>query len=290
MPRGPAASVLGLLALSLAGGCAGLRHSAGSPLSPLQAAGDSVLLEVLFVRLPPGSQEVHAPLWNDIDEQQFPVEARQRLEANGFRVGLAAARLPPLLEGLLNLGDAPPPKADEHRVELGTESTIRGWKRQVREGEPREIVVSGQQAPLSRLAVLLRNDDGEVSGEVFHKAQAIFVEKAFPQNDGRVRVELVPEIVYGDPQNRFVPGDSGNFEFRVQSPRKVFDRLRIDVTLSPGQILILGGRPEREGSLGSHYFTEQGSDGPRQQLLLIRLAQANRDDLFAEHTMGAEID
>jgi len=290
MPRRPAATVLGLLALSMAGGCAGLRHGAGSPLSPLQVAGDSVLLEVLFVRLPTGDQETHEPLWNDVDEQQLPVEARQRLEANGFRVGLASARLPPLLEGLLNLGDAPPPKADEHRVELGTESTIRGWKRQVREGEPGEIVVTGQQSPLPRLAVLVRSDDGEVSGEVFHKAKAIFVEKAFPQIDGRVRIELVPEIEYGDPASQYLPGDGGNFELRVQSPRKVFDRLRIDATLSPGQILILGCRPARDGSLGSHYFTEQGPDGPRQQLLLIRLAQANRDDLFAEHSTGAEID
>jgi hypothetical protein len=280
---------LGLLALSLAGGCAELRHGAGTPLSPLQVAGDSVLLEVLFVRLPADGQEAYEPLWNEIDEQQLPVEVRQRLEANGFRVGLAAARLPPLLESLLNLGDTPPPKVDEHRVELGKESTIRGWKRQVREGEPREIVVNGQQTPLSRLAVLLRNDDGEVSGEVFHKAKAIFIEKAFPQNGGRVRIELLPEIVYGDPHNEFVPGEGGTFEFRVQSPRKVFDRLRIDATLSPGQILILGGRPEREGSLGSHYFTEQGPDGPRQQLLLIRLAQANRDEPFAEHLTGSEM-
>jgi len=270
MPRRPAATVLGLLALSLAGGCAELRHGAGTPLSPLQVAGDSVLLEVLFVRLPADGQEAYEPLWNEIDEQQLPVEVRQRLEANGFRVGLAAARLPPLLESLLNLGDTPPPKVDEHRVELGKESTIRGWKRQVREGEPREIVVNGQQTPLSRLAVLLRNDDGEVSGEVFHKAKAIFIEN-------------------GDPHNEFVPGEGGTFEFRVQSPRKVFDRLRIDATLSPGQILILGGRPEREGSLGSHYFTEQGPDGPRQQLLLIRLAQANRDEPFAEHLTGSEM-
>ena len=50
--------------------------------------------------------------------------------------------------------------------------------------------------------------------------------------------------------------------------------------LSPGQILVITCLPERPGSLGYQYFTEQMPDNVVQKLLLIRLAQTRYDDLF----------
>jgi hypothetical protein len=284
--------LLRCLPILLAGGCSWLHRGGASPLSPLSVAGDSVLLEVLFVRLPPAEIDRYLPLWNDVDEQQLPIASRQRLAANGFRVGLVASRLPPLLEGLLNQEEVPkptnapkPPKPanGERMVDVGKEPTVRGYQRQVRVGEPREIV-PGQKDPYPQLTVLIRNDDGDVTGEVFKKAKPMFVERVYPTKDGRVRLELLPEIVYGDPQKQFLPGDDGTLQFQVLPPRKAFDRLRIEATLAPGQSLLIGGRPEHEGSLGSRYFTEPSADGPRQQLLLIRLAQAKDDHLFVDDT------
>jgi hypothetical protein len=282
--------MLRLAPLLLACGCSWLHRSGSSPLTPLSVAGDTVLLEVLFVRLPTAEVDRYLPLWNDVDEQQLSIESRQRLAANGFRVGLVASRLPPLLEGLLNQEDVPKPRNNsndpkpangERMVEVGKEPTVRGYQRQVRVGEPREIV-PGQKDPHPKLTVLLRNDDGDVTGEVFKKAKPMFVERVYPTNDGRVRLELLPEIVYGDPQKQFLPGDDGTLQFQVVPPRKAFELLRIDATLAPGQSLLIGGRPGHEGSLGSQYFTEPSADGPRQQLVIIRFAQAKDDHLFVD--------
>ena len=47
----------------------------------------------------------------------------------------------------------------------------------------------------------------------------------------------------------------------------------------PGQTLILSCTPESKG-LGQNFFVDTSHGDPQQKLLLIRLAQTQRDDLF----------
>ena len=94
--------------------------------------------------------------------------------------------------------------------------------------------------------------------------------RAFPQNDGRVRLELVPELHHDQPRRRFV-GDQGMMRLDTARPKRVFDELTISAVLSPGTMLILASLPERQGSLG-HYFLTEGEDNRmKQKLLLLRL-------------------
>jgi hypothetical protein len=45
--------------------------------------------------------------------------------------------------------------------------------------------------------------------------------------------------------------------------------------------LVLGTRADKPGSLGSHFFTEQGSTGTlEQKLLLVRVEHSPADDTF----------
>jgi hypothetical protein len=117
----------------------------------------------------------------------------------------------------------------------------------------------------------------------------LLLARAFPEGDGRVRLEVLPEIEHGDPQRRFEPGD-GMMRVEFGPARERFDTLRLEAVLSPGQTLLLTCVADRPGTLGHHFFTENASDRVVQKLVLVRLAAANYDDLFSPDTPAAEID
>ena len=104
--------------------------------------------------------------------------------------------------------------------------------------------------------------------------------KAFPQSDGRVRVELVPELSHDEPRQKFVAGQ-GTLRLETGKPSKAFDELGFSAILSPGSMLLIGSLPNRPGSLGHHFFAHDEGSEPQQKLLVVRLAQTQHDDLFA---------
>ena len=84
-------------------------HKGKSPLVPASMSPDSVVLEMFFVRFPFGDPAVNEKLWEEIDEQQFPPELRERLARNGFRAGLVSGQMPDELSKLMQLSDKPAP-------------------------------------------------------------------------------------------------------------------------------------------------------------------------------------
>ena len=105
-----------LLPLLVLAGCTPLPSGMGkSPLMPTQMSPDSVVLDMFFVRFPFGDAAVNEKLWQQIDEQQFAPDLRERLAKNGFRVGVVGGQLPVqrqhlvgfelLFEALNQLGD-----------------------------------------------------------------------------------------------------------------------------------------------------------------------------------------
>jgi len=269
---------IGLSALIWAAGCSPIQPSSKSPLHPLQMAPQVTALEVFFVRCPSDDPRANTQVWNEVDEQTLPAEVRRGLTRNGFRVGLIGNQIPPVLDELMDLNDKPPPdpnSLESHSINLEeTPKVVRRYL-QVRPGKRQEIVVSGIY---DELPVLVAEGD-QLTGRTYERAQAIYALKAYNERDGRVRVELTPELHYGDPAQRWV---STNGMFRVQTgrDRRVLENLAINATLVPGQILIVASLPNRSGSLGHHFFSEK-TDGPMEQkLLLLRVAQTQHDDLL----------
>ncbi len=83
-----------LAVLAMAGCTTTALHKGKSPLVPAQMSPDSVVLEMFFVRFPFGDPAVNEKLWEEIDEQQFTPELRERLARNGFRAGLVSGQMP----------------------------------------------------------------------------------------------------------------------------------------------------------------------------------------------------
>ncbi|MGD9644948.1 MAG: hypothetical protein AB7U73_04495 [Pirellulales bacterium] len=268
-----------------------------SPLLPAQMSPDSVVLDIVFVRLPQQEPEEVEQLWRQLDEQQLPSRLRRRLARNGFRVGVAGAQLPPVLEKLIQesttldaaLTEVEPPidtgPATVTVSDFQAEPALNRRHLQLRSGLEAEVVVS----PVYPSLPLLEPDaDGQLSGRRYAKAQGVFNLQAFTEPDGRVRLAVRPELQYGEPQQEIRP-DAGRWLMQSRRPRHAFDELDIDAKLAPGEILVLAALPDDAGSAGHYFFTESNSAGLTRKLLLIRVSQTQHEELFGTEEISSAV-
>ena len=256
---------------------------AGTPkqLPSPRMAPDTVVLEVAFIQLPndaAGEDE----LWRQIDEQHWPAEVRRRLSDNGLRIGLLGTQMPDTLRSLLDVragvvdllsqGGFP----EQHGLPTFQQ------RLQVRGGQERKIRIT--QEALEEMVIVL-NEDGAVRARRFEKPQGLLNLCLHPLGDGRVRLELSPEIEYGETRQRWV-GGQGQFAQISDRQRCTFDKLRVTTTMAPGQTLIVTATSEAKG-LGGHFFAALASDHPTRSAMLVRIAQTQLDDLFAPPPQGA---
>jgi hypothetical protein len=262
--------------LTLAG-CARLETQPEEPskLPPARMSGDSVVLEVAFVRLPAADSDAYDAIWDEADEQHFSAELRRGLAANGLRAGVLGQQLPSELRELLDTA----PNILEDRSEDVTTSDAevnRSSRRmQCRTGRRAKILVSKTHPALA----LLLSEEGQVRGHQLADAQCLLALKPYPQGDGRVKLDITPEVEHGQLRTQWV-GSEGSLMQRVGRDRLIFDRLRLEAMLTPGQVLIVANTADIKG-LGEHFFSETAGGTVERTLLLVRLAQTQFDDLFA---------
>jgi hypothetical protein len=267
--------VLALLAIA---GCVTPLSKGKSPLVPAQMSADSVVLEMFFVRVPFGDPKVNEKLWEQVDEQQFSPDLRERLARNGFRVGLISGQMPSELSKLMELSDKPVPtgQVDGAKVDsLETEPRVVRRHLQLRAGQRSEIIASSVYPQLPVLVC----ESGQLSGQTYDQAQGIFAVKSLPQPDGRVRLELVPELHHDQPRQHW-EANQGVLRLETSRPKKAYDAMTMTASLAPGEMLVLSSLANRPGSLGHHFFTESGAH-LEQKLLIVRLAQTQHDALFS---------
>ena len=233
---------------------------------------DATVLEVATVRVTEEQSDDFDAIWEEIDEQFLPIDVRRSMAANGFRVGLSGAQLPDFLRQSLD-GDA-----------TSTEQNLYARQKRLQSRNGRRSVIMVDAQPRSHVAVLF-NEGGGVTGETYHNARCLFGVKTFAANDGRVRLELTPEVQHGQPRTTWT-GQDGAFRLNTEQASKTFDNFRMTATLSPGQTLLLTCTPDFLG-LGHQFFGSDERD-VRQRLLLIRIAQTQLDDLFSPEFLAED--
>jgi hypothetical protein len=266
-----------VLGVALAAGCARVvsQKVDKSPLAAPRRSPDSVELEIFFVRAPLGDPEANETLWSELDEQALDPILRRGLAENGFRVGLAGSQMPAGVERLLGLEGRAPTTEEECLVNVDQDAKVCRRRLQIRAGRRSEIVAS---EVYDELPMLLR-ENGQLRGRSFAKGQGVLAVKTFPEGDGRVRLELVPELHFGESRQQWRGGEE-MFYLESGRPREALDQLQVAATLAPGQMLVLASLPDRPGSLGHHFFTQRAGGEIEQKLLVIRVAQTQYDDLF----------
>ena len=260
--------------LGVCGGCSPWSASSipNSLLKPPSLPPDSVILEVAVLQVAEDEAEDCEQLWREADEQHLPIEQRRKLASSGLRCGVIGNQLPDWIRERLD--------ASRRTVKLDEESGVAQMsdtrtQRRVhcRLGQDNSISVGGLRETLTV--------DHGLQGEgpdSYEEAECQFALTTMPKGDGRVEIQLSPEIHHGAKHQCWVAQEGA---FRVDSARDCarFDDLRVECTLSPGQTLILTSSPDRMG-LGGRFFEDAKSKNCR-TVLLVRLAQTQLDDLFA---------
>ena len=235
-----------------------------SPLVPIESNHKQVELEIVFLRMQGDDLPDTEAIWREIDEQRIDTDVRRQLDRNGYRVGVVGDELP---ESLARFFSKSAQAADAEASESGRAPMVNRYQLYLRPGQPAEIVTSPNR---DRLHVLMH--DGQLRGTTFEHAQTVLSISSRIEPDGRVKLDVLPEIRYGQPQQEYVAGEG---MFRLASRRKAhpLEGLRVSTTLGSGDILIFGSRDDRSGSLGHQFFTEQESGRNLPKLLLLRVAR-----------------
>jgi len=275
----PVSRIAAVSVLLVAGSCTPIRPGPiKTPLLQPRMSPDSVVLDMFFVRFPFGDEEANGPLWDEIDELHFPSDLRRELSRRGFRVGVIGAQIPATLARLLDLTEKPPPtkQVPETSLEdLDEAPTVTRRHKQLRAGKPCEIQVSEVYEELP----VVTSSGGQICGRSYQGAQAILVIKAFPEPANRVRLEISPQIQYGQPKPQYV-GANGTLRLEVARACHVFNELVMSAGLAPGEMVVLGSTGCRPGSLGHYFFNQETAGRQDQKLLIVRLSQVQHDDLF----------
>jgi len=259
-------------------GCTTPNRVDKSPLSQPVMSADSVVLEIFFARFPVEDEHASCQLWEEVDEQHFPANVRRRLVGNGFRVGLIGCQIPINLSNLLELSDKSPPIDQTVETDVGlleADPNVTRRHIQLRAGQRSEIITSGVYDELP----VLVNEAGRLSGCTYEKTQTLLAIKSFPQSDGSVKLELVPELHYGDPRQSWT-GGQGVLRLRTGRDRQVFTEMGVNAVLSPGQMILMTSLSNRPGSLGHYFFTETAAGQLERKLIVVRLSQTQHDGLF----------
>jgi hypothetical protein len=267
-----------LLALVVATGCQAVRApSPGrSPLLPLVASPDVVTLEIFSAPVTMDDPRL-AEVWGAVDEQPLSPELRQKLAINGVRAGVVNAHVPDCLAELLKVTDVRLSAEERTMVPMETEPGVILRVMQPIPGKRHELIVSREHDQVS----LLRSHDGELDGRTYRQAEGRLLLRCDSEADGRVRLELVPELQHGDLRTQ-TTGHDGVFIWKPERQRQTFSELKMEVKLAAGEMFVIGCLANRPQSVGHCFFTEQGTEKPTQRLWVVRVAQASPDRAFAD--------
>ncbi len=245
-----------------------------SPLSSPRLAEDSVVIEVSFIRVATENREAIEKAWNDIDETHIPAELRTKLTENGFRYGKLPSAIPSSFEQLLtddkNTTD-PTAQAGNLNLNLG----LRNRRLQCSAGSENHIVLSDS---VVNDMVVIHSEDQYTSAERFQQAQCQFEFRTYPQPNGSVRLEVVPQIHHGAAKSHF-HGHDGAWLLRTQREIEEYTDLLVDTNLQPGESLLLSCTELAPG-LGGHFFSDNDDQTEVQHMLRLRVLHTQYDDLF----------
>lgn len=271
------------LLCSIAGGCATWSSESdkepdGLRMPVRRMSPDSVVVETVLVRFPSGSEKALHDIWARVHESGFDIAHRRLLDQNGLRAGVLLGELPRAIrEQLSSTSLEQSTDALEH-AGLAADVDNKMRQLQCRAGRRKELIV---KRPLSDpLTVLMAFEDKRLVGETYQGASLLFDLRAIPHGDGTATVQLTPEIQHGEHRQTFVSTEFG-IRPEVNRQQSSWERLKLQATLSPGQILIVSTTSPPK-SLGEAFFVTKTADKSHQNvLLLLRLADTQLDELFA---------
>lgn len=217
---------------------------------------DSAQLEIAMIECPLGDPYINEKIWQHTDELIDP-RVRGVLDDNGFRVGQLVASPPLELQKLL----------------LSPKSNTNSRGRIFPTGTPRPIHFSDV---LPKLAYDFVEGDQRTEIVLEQAKFGLDVTARFDE-EGRTVLTFVPKVEHGAPVLPFqAASDRSTWELRLERAARKHPEMTFETVLGPNQYLLVGGRLDRERSLGQAVFTKTDGDKETQWLMMIRNCRGTR--------------
>ncbi len=261
-------------------GCRFLPGSAATTAAVATTARDdtkparrTIQLELVFVRHDPHDEEIRGGLWAFADEQFLTPGIRDRLAANGLRVGIIGGHLPPDLARRMTPAAMTPGAGEE----LATDAAVTRRQLQLLPERRGEIVTG---SGIRELVLLERADDG-VSGATYRDASTILSMEVTPGANGSVRITVVPEVKHGPLEKSWV-GEDGMFRLEAGQRQHRLEHLGFTATLPRDSMLIIGCAGDDSASVGDCLLRDHDrAAGTGVRLVTIRPLADTVDPAFA---------
>ena len=207
---------------------------------------------VLFER-PIGDPLLDRDLWLNSSAVLSP-KTRTLLEENGLRVAILGGNLPRAFQKLVESNEG---AVSPQGMTFGTRTEA-----------VLPTVGSIEKCEYRVLADLTT----EREAVKFLSANCGILVKPERCADGRVKLRCEPQVQHGERQDWIRPtADATGFSLQGEVPLERYSSLGFDVTLGPGEYLVIGSQAEAADSLGSAMFSVEGKGGElRQRVLVIR--------------------
>lgn len=225
---------------------------------------DVVQMDVAVVEQPLGDPYINEELWQTADERAVSLECKAMLEDNGFRIGLIGGIPPARLQSLLTSREScPNPKQMQRQSGTAARAII---------------------GPVLTNCPLPHTPDARCAEPTsLEKAEFTLVITPTLTRDGRTRLRFTPQIEYGDRGLTIGPtADKSGWTLEEQRQHVSFETLSWEITLSPNEYILIGGRTDRPGSFGHACFVRPSEQPPTQRLLVIRTSR-NPPGLIDDH-------
>lgn len=268
------ALLLGLLASALIGCASTEQTRKGNWLDKLlRPAGptgpDAVQMDVALIERPVGDAYLNKELWLAADEQVVSLDNKATLQDNGFRIAQVGGITPAGLQALLTSDRS---CANPRRLRMQT-------------GKATKLVMGPEMADCP--CKIFR--DGEPIEMAWAKAQCTVEVVPTLTPDGRCRLRFVPQVFHGETSLLPRPAaDMSGWILKEERPTERYEKLAWEVTLSPNEYVIVGGRYDRPGTLGQQFFIRPNEQPPVQRLLVIRTNRASMDTDSSSITPNSE--
>jgi hypothetical protein len=135
--------------------------------------------------------------------------------------------------------------------------------------------------------VLLEHDAEGVRGGTYRDCTAVVAVRAWPDADGRTRIEAVPELKHGPMQRTWI-GEEGMFRLETGQVRRRFEPLEIEILLPHQGMLVIGAVGEPAATVGDALLRDRDGAAAGMQLLVIRPLGTGVDPAFDAIDASAE--
>ena len=219
--------------------------------------------ELVFVRFGEHDLQMTTDLWNLTDEQILAGDVRRRLQANGLRVGVVSAALPPEFQKRFTaIGD---PALNATASSLAEAPAVVRRTLRLLPGRENEVLAA---SGIDKL-ILIESVDDAIQGATYFDASALFVVRAWPAANGTVRVQVYPLIKHGPTERTWV-GDDGVFRLEAGQKRHELDHLLFEVTIAPESILLVSCAGEPSSTAGDAFCRDPDNAIAGRRLIALR--------------------